>query len=286
MWKSFEVLEKIRITKMYSLFEADFESTYTFPGESHDFWECVYVMKGSICAGGDDKVYNMEKGQIIFHKPLEIHKLNVENNEDAHLLIFSFEAYGNMKFFENKVFKLNDEQIKIMDSFIDMLHKNASPILAPLTLETRAQFHYMYLEKFLKSKSYSQCVVSYIHLLFLSLSADSTVSHTSKSGKIEVFSKAVNYMNSNLSYFPTIDEISEKCNTNPTTLKRIFAKYSGLSVHKYLLTLKINTACQMLKEDYSVSEISDALGFSSQGYFSTVFKRETNLYPTEYKNKA
>jgi AraC-like DNA-binding protein len=54
-----------------------------------------------------------------------------------------------------------------------------------------------------------------------------------------------------------------------------------MSVHKYFLTLKIKTATVLLKGGMSVSEVSDTLGFSSQGYFSATYKRETGNNPSQ-----
>ncbi len=283
MWKSYEAIEKFRLTRMYSLFEANYESTYAFHGETHPFWECVYVMEGKICVGADDRIYNMEKGQIVFHKPLEIHKFNVEGRCDAKLLIFSFEAEGDISFFENKVFVLSPDQLKIIGDFISALRKYTQVPIPTMTAENRFSLHSMYLDGFLRSRRYVQQVISYIHLLLLSLSTDSVISGVSRSGQARIFSDVVKYMNDNIAGSPSISDLAKACNSSPTALKRIFAKYSGLSIHKYFLILKMGAASQMLKADYSVSETADALGFSSQGYFSRVFKRETGYYPTEYK---
>ena len=52
---------------------------------------------------------------------------------------------------------------------------------------------------------------------------------------------------------------------------------------KYFNQLKINRAILFLKAGHSVSHIANNMGFSSPGYFSIVFKRETGMLPLEYK---
>ena len=42
-------------------------------------------------------------------------------------------------------------------------------------------------------------------------------------------------------------------------------------------------AKQMLSEGEPVTTVADSLGFSSQNYFSTAFKRKTGVSPSEYK---
>lgn len=134
------------------------------------------------------------------------------------------------------------------------------------------------------SKTYSQRVVSYIYQLLLSIYDNSKSFAASNSEDALIFSDAVNYMNKNLDKIPAVKEIAHYCGTSESTLKRIFTKFSGLGVHKYMLTLKINTAARLIKEGFSVTDIAEELGFSSQGYFSFVFKREMNKTPTEYRN--
>ena len=83
VWQAYPIKEQIQITDMYSLFEAHYEKGYAFPGESHNFWECLYVMDGEVCVSGNERVYNLSQGAIVFHKPLELHKFIVNGREQA-----------------------------------------------------------------------------------------------------------------------------------------------------------------------------------------------------------
>ena len=284
MWKQYKVRDYIKIDEFYSMFEANYEKGFEFSGESHNFWECVYVVSGSICVSGDDRIYNMKNNQIIFHKPLEMHKFHIDSEKDAHLFIFSFTVHENMDYFENKVFLLNRTQTDTINSLLNFLRENNSQSIPTLKDMTLPMPHSMYIDKFDTSPSYSQSVVSYIYQLFSSLANNSTLSCTLQSVDAQIFADAVNYMNNNLSSSPDIAEIAKACGTSPTRLKCIFAKYSGLGVHKYLISLKMNVASQLIKDGITVTEISERLGFSSQGYFSLAFKRETGMSPTVYKN--
>ena len=283
MWKPYKVREYIKIDEFYSMFEANYEKGFEFSGESHNFWECVYVVSGSICVSGDDRIYNMKNNQIIFHKPLEMHKFHIDSEKDAHLFIFSFTARENMDYFENKVFMLNSTQTDTIRSLLNFLRDHNGQSIATIKNMTLPMPHSMYLDRFNTSPSYSQSVVSYIYQLFSSLANNSTLSCASQSVEAQIFADAVNYMNQNLSSSPDIAEISKSCGTSQTRLKCIFTKYSGLGVHKYFVSLKINVAAQLIKSGMTVTEISERLGFSSQGYFSLAFKRETGMSPTEYK---
>ena len=74
---AYQIKEPLVIDAFYSFFKLHYNNDYRFDGELHDFWECVYVIDGSIRASGDNRVYDLVKGDIIFHKPMEMHKFSV-----------------------------------------------------------------------------------------------------------------------------------------------------------------------------------------------------------------
>ena len=82
-----------------------------------------------------------------------------------------------------------------------------------------------------------------------------------------------------------MEEIAAAVHLSVSALKRIFKKYAGMGVHKYFLKLKLKTAIELLENGDSVTEIAKKLNFSSQAYFTNVFKRETGESPSLYRNK-
>ena len=97
--------------------------------------------------------------------------------------------------------------------------------------------------------------------------------------------KAIKYMHTHISEQPSVTAIAEHCQVSISKLKRIFCEKYNIGVHQYFINLKICRAIQLLRDGLNVSQITDFLGYSSQPYFSTCFKRETGLTPSEYKSK-
>lgn len=277
IWQARPIKEQIRITEMYSLFETHYKCGYVFPGETHNFWECLYVQKGEVCVSADERVYNLTSGEIIFHKPLELHKFIVNSAAGADLLIFSFAAEGDLTgYLRDKVFRLSQAQIVMVNGLLSYIHARTQ------TVDGRMELHY-YLAPFESSTCYSQMVAAYLCQLMLSLSEEGNVSSVSSSPDAIVFRKAISYLNHNLHRQPTVREIAKYCNVSEAGLKRVFDKYADIGVHKYLLKLKIKAATELLHDGQSVSEVADKLGFNSQSYFSKAFKRETGTSPSDLK---
>ena len=68
-------------------------------------------------------------------------------------------------------------------------------------------------------------------------------------------------------------------------LNRIFTKHVGMSMHRYILNLRINEGKRLLlNSNLSISDIASCIGFNSYTHFSSYLKKETGLSPFEYKN--
>ena len=277
IWLSYSIKEQIRITDMYTLFEVRYDNGYAFPGETHNFWECLYVIDGEVCASGNERVYNLSQGSIIFHKLLELHKFIVNGSDGADLLIFSFTAEGPLTaFLEEKVFQLSGSQREILSAMLSFIRPRADNNSVSPTAQP-------YLEPFLTSPTYSQTVAIYLQLLMLSLAETGSVSSVSDAPDAVTFRRAISYLNSNIHRQPSVPELARFCNVSESGIKRIFDKYAGIGIHKYLLKLKVKTAAELLQKGESVSSVAEKLGFNSQSYFSRAFRRETGLMPSSLK---
>ena len=281
MWNSYLIEKMVDIKCFHSIIEMEQKAGFSFSGEIHNFWECVYIKKGNICASGDEKVYHLGENDIIFHKPMELHKYYVENNTKAELFIFSFTAEGEItKFFENKVFHLTGGNKKIIEEFIKFVNeqtidsKTRYDILNPNLV--KPLFDGLPINSHITSNYVSQ-------LLLMLYNDKNIVVQSNDTADTYTFEKAVLFMNKNISTNLTISDIATHCNISETGLKNIFSKYSGMGVHKYFLKQKISVAIKMLQNGETVSECAEKLGFSSQGYFSYVLKRETGITPLKIK---
>ena len=276
-----KINEQICISELYSLFEIKYEYGFSFPGETHNFWECMYILGGSVCVSADERIYNLKSGDIIFHKPMDVHKFNVDSPGGARLFIFSFSMTGALtEFFEDKVFRLSAEQAEIISDTLGYIHRQ----MKKATGTERVAYYSKYLIPFEYSQSYPQMIQTYIYRLLLSLSENNTVASASSEYTASIFREAVDYMNDNVCEQLKVADIAKHCSVSVSGLKRIFEKYAGIGVHKYLIKLKIKKAADMLGAGMTVTDAAEKLGFSSQGYFSAVFKRETGTSPSRRRD--
>ena len=277
-WNSYEIKEQVKIERLYSLFKRHFDKGHHFLGEMHDFWEVVYVIDGEVIISADENVHNFKSGDIIFHRPLELHKFNVVGENGATLLIFSFAMSGTLcKRMECRAYHLDKYGRSIIKSFLGFLEREREKYPQAETDITYSDFHSIYSH----NNIFLQTVSLYITNIILSVVEEASTLPKTKTHETELFKKALEIMNTRISQTLSVDELAAELNMSISSLKRLFDKYAGMSVHKYFLTLKIKMATVFLKEGMSVNEVSDTLGFSSQGYFSATYKRETGNNPSQ-----
>lgn len=71
---------------------------------------------------------------------------------------------------------------------------------------------------------------------------------------------------------------------HPNHLNRLSLLYTGMPLHKYLQTYRVNKAAELLTAtELSVDEISLRVGFSDLAHFSKCFKRHIGSTPTAFR---
>ena len=84
-----------------------------------------------------------------------------------------------------------------------------------------------------------------------------------------------------------ISELAESLEINKSYLIRRFKKEVGIPPGKYLQTVRIKQAKQLLhRPQYSLEVIAALCGFSGANYFCKVFKKETGETPTTWRNRT
>lgn len=268
----------IDIHGFFSVFEGFYPIDFNFNGEHHDFWEMVFVIDGKIGVAADEQVYTLSANEIIFHKPMELHRLWSCGDKKPRLLTLSFNASGDiLKSLERGVFHLTPEQKSKLFSLIGYM---------------RQSFEYSsekMINNFLKcmcSPHHIQTISNLLELFLLSLGNEGGVPLDNLNDReSSVYKAAVRVMDELIFENPSVSDIADKCLVSASYLKKLFAKYAGMGVHKYFLRLKLNCAAALLKQGHSVTEVSEKLAFNTQNYFSTVFKRELGEVPSSYASR-
>jgi AraC family transcriptional regulator len=94
------------------------------------------------------------------------------------------------------------------------------------------------------------------------------------------------FVNENLTSNLSLTDIATLVQMGPCHFARAFKESTGVSPHQYVLRRRIERAVEMLKDERSsLAGIAYDLGFSSQGHFTTVFRKFTGTQPSNYREQ-
>ncbi len=97
-------------------------------------------------------------------------------------------------------------------------------------------------------------------------------------------SKVISYLNTHYAEPITLDDILSRVPMSRSTLRRNFLRATGTNPIDYLLKLRFDHACSMLREsEQSVSEIALAVGFNDSNYFTRIFRKFIGVTPRDYR---
>ena len=98
--------------------------------------------------------------------------------------------------------------------------------------------------------------------------------------------EGIDYIESNLHVPLRIDEVAEHVNLSAGYFSVLFHRETGMAFSDYVLRRRIETARNMLRySDYTSTEISEILAFSSQSYFIRCFRNVVGITPSEYRRR-
>ena len=83
-----------------------------------------------------------------------------------------------------------------------------------------------------------------------------------------------------------LNELADQTGMNPAYLSMLFKDEVGMSYIKYLTSLRIDKAKELLIAGHKVNEVSELIGYSNYRYFTNKFKQLTGCTPGEYREGA
>ena len=276
---------EIAVDSLVTLHYFEHAKDYVFEGEKHDFWELVYVDKGRLEVIAEDQGYELNQGQIIFHKPNEFHNLYANGTIAPNLVILTFVCHSPaMAFFENKITYVTARQRELLARIIEEGRQAFSgPLGDPYTLQMPRTDNAPF--------GSEQLINLYLETLLIDMIRnESPLSERPKpSSSIktrsdnDLVNRIIHYMEEHLCDSLSFSAICRYSAQIATNLKTIFKSVTGLGVMEYYRKLKIDQAKILLRESNgNITQIADRLGYTSVQYFSRHFKQATGMTPREY----
>ena len=261
---------------------------YPFCGETHDFWELVYVSTGEIIV--TDAMYpdpfHLQQGQLLLLPPNTFHEFQYCSRAYIDLFIASFTVSDPVMdvFAQEPLQQTTSAQ---RDLIVRIIAEARRSFLLPLSEIPLDQV------VLLKEHAPYGClkmIQSYLEqlliLLYRELQARQPIrpenAHLQKSNLDDV-NRALIFLKDHL-YSPIcMDDVCRHVGLSPSQLQKNFSSKIGHTVMGYLSELRIEEAKFLIRQQkYTFTEIAEQLCFCSVHHFSRRFKQLTELTPSEY----
>ncbi len=281
------ITRPLRIEGFNSIYYFEFGKNFSHPPEKHDFWELVYVDSGEIIAVTDGLGRTLRQGQVIFHKPGEVHAHISNRVVPNNMLVVSFTARGKgMGFFDDQIFDLDKTAKTLLTLFIN----EAKTALGALPGEYGNKNPLDFSKAPLGSMQLMECYLTEL-LLVLQRSGQGAGRIIPREDSLELAQSSMtelilHYLKENLTADLTYHDICREFLMGKSRLYRLFEEQVGQSPMDYFAALKMSEAKRLLREgELTVSQISDRLSFSSIHNFSRAFKKRVGMSPSAYRKK-
>ena len=286
----------ITLGRIFSIHYFEYMRDFVFRGESHDFWEFMYVDKGSVIVQGGEHQFTLHAGDIIFHEPNEFHAIRSVGNSSPNLLLSLLSVI--LRQWVNSVEKkmtLNMEERTLVSHILDTARKVLStPMNIPSVEQVKLradtpigsqQMILLYLELFLVTVLQNDAKPDVFPRRRIT---GTFVSPVELSGTREKrLQEITEFMEFHICEQLSLDQLCEHFSLSRSSIQKLFQKEKGCGPMEYFNGLKIQRAKDMIRDGRkNLTEIAGFLSYSSLPYFSKQFKKATGMAPMEYASSV
>ncbi|MGX7163089.1 AraC family transcriptional regulator [Enterococcus massiliensis] len=257
----------------------------------HTHWhremEILYISRGTMEVKIEENSYIAKEGDILFIPPNQLHgAVNYQGNQCAFFAIV-FDSF----FIESHSSDL------IQQSYIDSLIKIPSKHILHATNELSnisnlRKYVIKIIDEFALKEPFFELSLKANILFFLKnlyINGDKLFRYdepTDNKNEINSYKckKIVLYVEENYKNKITLNDVSRHIGFSKEHFCRFFKKNFRMSFFTYLNQMRIKKAeYLLLNTNLRIIDITLESGFEDPNYFTSVFKKETNMTPSEYR---
>jgi AraC-like DNA-binding protein len=229
----------------------------------------VYTHSGHSLVRMKEEEYRVKAGTIFIYRPWEEQYYGQIRNESLWCYWIHFSGYGVQELFQ----KLKLEEQSIIETGVNDY----------LVLEFEA-ISRMIFEK----GDYFEVILSSMMIQLLHTVARlADFKHIkSQSGEgYNLVHASLNYLYMNYNRKLSVKELADMSGISVGRYINVFKLITQSTPKEYLIGIRIERACELLTNtSMSIKEISYAVGFEDQLYFSRIFKKYKDITPTIYRS--
>ncbi len=290
-FKGCRIKNTVAVNELITISKQRFSEGYFFKGESHNFYEFVCVLDGSVGITAGKEILVLDAGQMIIHEPLEFHAIWERENSNPTCIVISFSSTAFPMIF-SRVYNVSDPLLKDIDRIYEASKDifEMQPFADPFGLLSEGKTEYDYGMLVCEIKENMQFAASKLRKeleLFLMrvLEAPSDMGARNSDNSSENYVKILEILEAHIDDNLNMGELSRLCGMSVPLIEKIMYKYLRRGAMSYYNSIRMNKAHDLLSGGKSVKSVARAMGFSTQNYFSLSFKKYFGYPPSQVKGK-
>jgi AraC family transcriptional activator of pobA len=262
------------------IFDANRHFSVKYP-HRHDFFEILYLLKGSGYHVIDGNKYEIKPPCLFFMSPGQAHKLELSLDIEGFIFIFTSDFYQLNRSNQNSLIEF---------PFFYTIHQDNPPLL--LSSESDIRFlELLFRQSILEIKQAGESTPELLRSileLILNTCAARYPGHekTLNKGKAQtIVKKFYHLIEENFQRNLLLSDYARLIGVTPNHLTQTVRHLTGKSSSQVIKAKQLLEIKRLLfHTNLTVSEIANLLHFEDQSYFTKFFKRETGLTPLQYRN--
>lgn len=273
----------VAVDRLYSVHYFEYTGSYAYPGERHDFWELLYVDKGSLLVTAGERRLRLERGQAVFHAPGEFHAFSAAGvAPDLVVAGFGCDSPA-MDFFRDRTIAIRGEERSLLGRLVA---ESAAAFSTPLNASSVTQLQRRGEAPF----GGEQLLCAALEELLIRLIRREGSPLSGPDGRPEgggVVAQVMDYLERRVDQPLTLEQICRDNLVGRSQLQKLFHAHTGGGVMAWFGDLKIQSAKRLIREGrLNFTQIAGLLGFQSVHYFSRRFRQATGMSPSEYERSV
>ena len=263
------------------VFDANRHFSVKYP-HRHDFFEVLYLSKGSGFHVIDGNKYDIDPPCVFFMSPGQAHKIEFSNDIEGYIFIFTGEFYLINQTNQNRLIEF---------PFFFTIRQENRPLILDKTddvffLETLFKKG---IAEIKKGENFSvELLRSVLDLILTSCAVlyKSDENQVTKGRGHIVVKKFFKLVEDNYQKNLSVNEYAGKMAITPNHLTQTVNQLTGKTSSQIIKAKQVLEIKRLLVHtNLSVTEIANRLSFPDQSYFTKFFKRETGISPLQYRAK-
>lgn len=255
-----------------SKYEGDWQSIL----HSHPFSELFYVVNGNGTFVAEGSEFPVSKNDMVIINP---HVQHTEKSLYTTPLDYIVLGIDGLSFsFENIATAQDGISMQTASGAVYKYNMQSSNVYAYLNIMLEEISH--------KKENYETVCQNLLEILLVCMLRNDNLSIVQEDKNLlnRECTQIKNYLDANYAEDITLDTLASLTHMNKYYMAHAFTKYAGMSPMSYLQQKRVQEARSLLEStNCSIAQISNILGFSSQSYFSQVFKKTTGKTPIQHR---